>query len=436
MFTYSVGLYTLGCKVSQYETQAIAECFEKLGFIVFDFDDICDVYVVNTCTVTSESDRKSRQIIRRAIQKNPDAVVMVCGCFAQTSPEEIAKIDGVSYICGTNGKSRMAEKAKELLENRSNITVTEVGSLIGSPFEHMKITRAPRTRAYVKIEDGCDCKCSYCAIPGARGSVRSKPAQDILSEINMLAQSGTKEVVLTGIEAASYGADLNGYKLIDLLEDVEEAGMVERIRLGSLTPEIMRPEFIDRISKLRKVAPHFHLSMQSGCDRTLANMKRRYNTRMALNSMEKLREQISGVMFTTDIMVGFPGESDEDFSDTLKFTEQARFLDMHIFAYSRRKNTEADLYPCQIAENVKHERSVRLSELRDRISKEILSEVVKEQRKLSVVFETCEDGVWTGHSAEYIRVLAPATGGGNLHGEIRTVMPEFTKNKSIKGKII
>lgn len=436
--SYSVGLYTLGCKVSQYETEAVAEEFVKLGFTVLGYSDICDVYVVNTCTVTAESDRKSRQIIRRAIQRNPNAVIIVMGCYSQTSPEEVSKIRGVSYICGTDGKTAVAEKALQLLKQRNDdasfACICDVSSLDGVPFEQMSISHAPRTRAYVKIEDGCECRCTYCAIPNARGGVRSKAPDDVLKELSVLADNGVREVVLTGIETASYGHDLGGYRLIDLLERIERESNIERIRLGSLTPEIIRPEFVARIAKLGKMTPHFHLSMQSGCDRTLAAMKRRYNTRMVLDGMNLLRKEIPSVMFTTDMMVGFPGESDDDFLETLDFVRKARFLDMHVFAYSKRKNTPAADYPFQVDEIIKHERSKILTGLASEITGDILDSVVSEKRRLSVVFETEENGVWTGHSREYIEVQAPFC--GNIHGAVLDVIPEAVSGKSIIGKIL
>ena len=409
--------------------------FAKLGFRISDYDEVCDVYVINTCTVTAESDRKSRQIIRRAKEKNPSAVIMVCGCYAQRSPDEVSALDGVSYICGTNGKMRMANTALEILESNGNIPQrTEVLPLDGVSFENMSISTAPRTRAYVKIEDGCECRCTYCAIPDARGPVRSKPKDYILAEIEELSFGGTKEIVLTGIETASYGTDIGGYGLIDLLEEIEEKSSVERIRLGSLTPEIMREDFVHRICALKKPVPHFHLSVQSGSDNVLRAMKRRYNTRQVLAAMAHMRTHRPQVMFTTDMMVGFPGESEGDFADTLKFTEEARFLDMHIFAYSKRKNTPAATYPKQIDERVKKLRSEQLCELRDSINGQILSDVVKEERKLSVVFETYEHKMMTGHSSEYIKVSAPSD--ENIHGMIKTVVPTATKDKQIIGKII
>ncbi len=431
--TYRIGLYTLGCKVSQYETEAIAEEFERRGFTVLDFEDECDVYVINTCTVTKESDRKSRQLIRRAIKRNPNALVAVCGCYAQTSAKEIAKIEGVSYISGTNGKLKIADALIPMLDNPPKSPVIAVEELSGAKFEQMSIAHAPRTRAYIKIEDGCECRCTYCAIPGARGDVRSKRPDDIINEINTLTENGTYEIVLTGIETASYGSDLDGFRLIDLLERIERETKVGRIRLGSLTPELLRTDFVERVARLKRITPHFHLSVQSGCDRTLAMMKRRYNTKMALDGIKRLREVMPSVMLTADVMVGFPDESDEDFMQTKEFLRRAKFLDMHIFSYSKRKNTPAADYPNQVPEDVKGARSRELMELRDEMSDSLLDGVVSEKRELCAVLETREGCALVGHSAEYIRVRVESD--FDLCGQALTVIPVSRTGKILDCKI-
>ncbi len=399
---YTVGLYTLGCKVSQYETEAIAEAFEALGFERRPYSQVCDVYVINTCTVTSEADRKGRQCIRRALHKNPDAVVMVCGCYAQTSPAEIAAIDGVSYITGTYGKLEIPRMALRLLGMPKAAPVIAVTPTDEAPFENMCVKHSPRTRAYVKIEDGCECRCTYCAIPGARGRVRSKPMDAIMEEVKLLAGGGTQEVVLTGIETASWGVDLQGPRLIDLLERLDAAQIVTRIRLGSLSPEVMTSDFVSRVAKLPTVTPHFHLSIQSGSDTILKAMRRRYLSQKALENIRLLREEIPDVQLTTDMMVGFPGETEALFLETMAFTEQARFLDMHIFTYSRRPGTPADTFPDQVSESVKQERSRRLMLLRDTIQAEILCGIVERGTPLRMIPETREGGFWHGHSDSFI----------------------------------
>lgn len=434
---YTVGLYTLGCKVSQYETEAIAEAFEKKGFHVVPFEDTADVYVINTCTVTAESDRKCRQVIRRAIHQNPDAVTMVVGCYAQTSSDEILKISGVSYVSGTDGKLRLPDKALLLLQSKGEGTrppLCETASLEDAVFEPMCITRAPRTRAYVKIEDGCECRCTYCAIPGARGSVRSKKPEDVLKEIEGLVRGGTREVVLTGIETASYGGDLDGFHLIDLLEMLDQRSSVERIRLGSLTPEMMGKETVARLSRLKKLVPHFHLSVQSGSDVVLRGMKRRYNAKMAADALARLRAAIPGVQFTTDIMVGFPGETEEAFRETYAFCENARFLDMHVFAYSKRKNTPAAQMAEQVSEEEKRRRSAALIALRTHMREEILCSLAEGGEAISVLFETKEKGFYTGHSDAFVPVRVKTE--EDLHGLLRRVRPFDVEDGALCGELI
>ena len=430
---YTVALATLGCKVSQYETEAVREALLDRGFCVVDFVERADAYVINTCTVTAESDRKCRQTVRRALRLNPDAAVLVMGCYAQRSPEELLRIEGVSYVLGTNGKMRVPEILEQLLKHQRCAPVCAVTPLDGVPFEKMSVYGAPRTRAYLKIEDGCECRCTYCAIPDARGCVRSKAPADILDEIEALVKNGTREVVLTGIETASYGADLDGYRLIDLLEMLDEKSSVERLRLGSLTPEMMREDTVLRLSRLKKLVGHFHLSMQSGSDGVLRRMKRRYNRAMALSALKRLRDCIPGVQFTTDMMVGFPGESEEEFLETLDFSREARFLDMHVFAYSRRKGTQADTYRDQIPEPVKRERSARLIALKRELRLACLQELVCAKKPLRVLFETEEKGVWHGHSDEFAPVCV--RGEESLHGEIRLVMPRCVEGGEILGEL-
>ena len=430
----TVGIMPLGCKVSQYECEAIGEAFEKAGFCLLPFSEVCDVYVINTCTVTAESDAKSRKAIRRAIKKNPDALVMVSGCYSQTSPEEVAKIDGVGAVIGNHDKLALVRIATEILEEKLTKPYISTINIDEAPFEPMCITRAPRTRAYVKIEDGCECRCSYCAIPGARGRVRSKPAEDVIREVEALAAAGTAEVVLTGIETASYGADFGtGYGLIDLLEQLDQRKSCRRIRLGSLSPERMKEDFVKRLSRLSIVVPHFHLSMQSGSDSVLRGMRRRYNTDMALAALTRLREGMPAVQFTTDMMVGFPGEGEAEFSETLEFIRKARFLDMHVFAYSRRKNTPAASFPDQVSEEEKHRRSAILIEEKNRIRDEILDELVCKGAPLSVVVETVKDGIASAHAENFAELRFPAD--GVAHGEVTEVFPVSHKDGIIFGKI-
>ena len=411
----TIGVYTLGCKVSQYESEAIIEEAEKKGFT--SSDGICDVYVVNTCTVTAEGDRKCRQLIRRLAKKAPDAKILVCGCYSQVAPEEIAAIEGVSYVSGTADKLKIVDKALLLLAGGKTEKI-EVSPLEGATFEKMQICRAPRTRAYVKIEDGCENRCAYCKIPDARGAVRSKSIADCVSEVETLAKGGVREVVLTGIETASFGKD-SGEKLCDLLKEVEKIDGIKRIRLGSLEPTIMKPDFIENISKLKKLTPHFHLSMQSGCSKTLAAMKRKYNAEMALKSIEALRKAIDGVQFTTDFIVGFPTESDEDFEETVRFVKNAKFLQTHVFKYSKRAGTVAASMKGQVAEEIKHTRSQRLIAVCSEISKELLREEIRVRPTQKVLFEQITDGYWCGHTASFIEVRVKSD--KDLHGAFADV---------------
>lgn len=417
-----VGLYTLGCKVSQYETEAIGEAFEARGFTVAPFDSVCDAYVINTCTVTAESDRKSRQIIRRAISRNPSATVAVVGCYSQRAPEEVLGIEGVDIVIGTGGKLGVVERVIAKLESAEVKPYTAVESLDGALFEPMTVTRAPRTRAYVKIEDGCESKCTYCAISPARGRVRSKLPEDVISEVEGLYRSGTREIVLTGIETGSYGKDFDfDYGLGDLILELDRRGSCERIRLGSLAPELIGKKFVDKVKGCRILAPHFHLSIQSGSDSVLRGMKRRYSRAMALENIRYIRDNIPGAQFTTDLMVGFPGETEEDFLDTVSFAREARFIDAHVFAYSRRDGTPAAYYDGQIPESVKKERSRRLIAAKNEVRDRVLSDIVAEGAPLGVVLETYRDGRYTAHSEGFAEVTVDGPEG--LVGEMLEVVP-------------
>lgn len=429
----SVGFYTLGCKVSQYETEAIAEEFERRGYILNDFSDTNDVYVINTCTVTAEADRKSRQIIRRAKKNNPNAKIIVCGCYSQRSPEEVLNIDAVDAVIGSSGKMKAPDIAERLFAGAEKIfDVTDVNL---EPFEDMKITRGPRTRVYVKIEDGCESKCTYCAIPSARGNVRSKARESVIAEVESLSASGVPEIVLTGIETGSYGADFNnGYRLKDLIRELDERKSAKSIRLGSLAPELIGKDFVDAVKDVKILAPHFHLSIQSGSDNVLRGMKRRYSRAMALENIKRIREAIPSASFTTDVMVGFPGESDSDFLDTVSFIEEVGFLDAHVFAYSKRKNTPAESYPNQIPESTKKERSEKLIEVVKNVRHKVLSSIVESKEPLVCIFEEHRDEGWYGHSSTFAEVIVTAE--ENLHGIQKQVLPLSVKNGIIYGKLI
>ena len=426
---YRVGLYTLGCKVSQYETEAVGEEFEREGFTVAAFDEACDAYVINTCTVTAESDRKSRQFIRRAVKRNPNAVVAVMGCYSQRAPREVADIPGVLITVGTENKLSVVPLVKNALDAKCKEAVVSTTDVSFACFEKMTVSRAPRTRAYVKIEDGCESKCTYCAISAARGRVRSKERSEAIAEIEALYKSGTREIVLTGIETASYGRDFSEkYGLADLILELDARGSCERIRLGSLAPELINHDFVAKVSQAKILAPHFHLSLQSGSDSVLRAMKRRYNSTQAMRVIEDIRENIPGATFTTDLMVGFPGESEENFLETVDFVRRAGFLDAHVFAYSKRDGTPAAYYDGQIPEGVKRERSERLIAIKNEVRDRLLDTVVAEKRPLLVIAEAHgNDKYYTAHSAEYIEVKFFSENEG-LGGEMLTVIPVSHKN--------
>ena len=404
----TVGIYTLGCKVNQYESEAIAERFAALGFRIEQPTSPCDIYIINTCTVTAESDRKARQFIRRAIHRNPSAFILVTGCLSQTQPSQVMAITGVDYICGNANKQSVVDAALKLVaqgkKNDQPILVSCPPDAYG--FEKMSIKHFGRTRAYVKIEDGCESRCTYCIIPTARGSIRSKAPEDVLREVRELTENGCREIVLTGIETASYGRDLNGVTLADLLCEIDKIPNIGRIRLGSLDPSLMKQAFVDRIAGLKSLTPHFHLSMQSGSDEILALMKRKYNTRMAMDGIRRLREAIPDVCFTTDMIVGFPQESEAHFEQTIEFVKEARFLMIHVFPYSKRAGTPAATMKGQVPEEIKHARVTRLSAEAAAVRASILEEL--NGKTLPVLFETYENGMACGHTPQFVEVVCPS----------------------------
>lgn len=429
----TVGIYTLGCKVNQYESEAIAEKFEREGFEITSPASVCDIYVINTCTVTAESDRKARQFIRRAIKKNPQAFVLVTGCMSQTQPEAVGAIAGVDYICGNAEKLSVVDAAKKLIADGKKTDVPRLS--VPAPdclgFEPMTISKFDRTRAYIKIEDGCESHCTYCAIPSARGKIRSKAPADILAEVRGLTEGGCREIVLTGIETASYGKDLCGYTLADLLCEIDKIPNIGRVRLGSLDPSLIKEPFVERIASLRSLTPHFHLSMQSGADKILALMKRKYNTRMALRGMELVRAAMPTVQFTTDMIVGFPQETDEDFEETMEFVRRARFLMIHVFPYSKRSGTVAATMSGQVPEAIKHERAARLATLENEIRRDILDTLTGQPQ--SVLFETYENGMASGHTPEFVEVFCESP--LPLHAQTHTVTIERNDGNACFGTL-
>ena len=404
--SYKAKIYTLGCKVNQYESEAIAEELEKNGFeIVRGSECGADVCIINTCTVTAESDRKSRQMIRRLISSNPEAAVIVTGCYAQVSGDKIAQIKGVDYICGNKSKMICVQKAMELVKNKNEKAVCEVQELEGAQFEDMSASHSERTRAYIKIEDGCENNCSYCIIPMARGKIRSKAPEKVLEEAKKLKDAGYHELVLTGIEVAAYGKDLQGgIDLGELMVALDQEVGFERISLGSLEPSMMRSSFVDKITALSGISHHFHLSLQSGCNKTLAGMKRKYNTEKVRQNVDYIRSAMPDATFTADIIVGFPGESVEDFDSTCEFIASLDLFDAHVFAYSKRKGTPASELPEQVSEEEKSRRSSALTRLCKEKKSELLKKFATTVKCAPVLFETYEDGVLMGRLNNFIPV--------------------------------
>ncbi len=413
---YTASIYTLGCRVNLYESEAIADKLSENGFEIRDFSDECDVYIINTCTVTAESDRKSRQMIRRAMKNNPNAKLLVCGCHAQIFAKETADIDGVDYVGGTTDKMLIVYKALELIiGTKKTCAEINVGDPFTSPFEEMKATSQDRTRAFLKIEDGCNNKCSYCIIPKARGRVRSKSINNVVDEVKSIVSNGFCEIVLVGIETAAYGAD-EGYSLIDLLEKLEDIDGLHRIRLGSIEPAYLKDNIIDRLAVLKKPMPHYHLSLQSGTDRTLNAMRRRYNTKMIDRAVSYMREKIPDVTFGSDFIVGFPGETENDHEDTLKFVDSLMILNSHIFSYSVRPDTEAAEMKDQILPEVKERRHKEMQRLADRMKKKCIEGFIEKKTVFEVLFETEKNGYWYGHTSNfiYVKVKSDLFLGGSL----------------------
>ena len=430
-----VAFLTLGCKVNTYETEGMKRLFEKSGYQVVEFDTAADVYVINTCTVTNLGDRKSRQMIRRAKRLNEHSIVAVVGCYAQTASEEVSKIEGVNMVIGTKDKGKIIEYIKEMETGGDKLNFVEDVMKVRE-FEELGVdVYRERTRAFIKIQEGCNQFCSYCIIPYARGPVRSREEKNILNEITSLARKGYKEVVLTGIHIASYGKDIKTTSLIDIVKKVHEIEGIERIRLGSIEPTLINEEFIESIKSLKKVCPQYHLSLQSGCDRTLKRMNRKYTTQDYRKSVALLRENIKDVAITTDIMVGFPGETDEEFEETYRFLQEIFFASMHVFKYSPRKGTSAATYPNQVSPEKKEERSNMLINLafdmKVSYNKGYIGKV------LPVLFEQEVkemEGYVEGLTPNYIRVVCE--GNGELEGKILNVLLKEAVSDYMTGEII
>jgi len=397
-----VKFITMGCKTNFYESQAMAELFRQKGFEIVE-SGAADVFVINTCAVTSIGAQKSRQQISRAKRKNPDAIIAVVGCLAQTDTQAIEKI-GVDVVVGNDGKEKLPELVQKALDGKKTIDCSDIMKV--RVFEELCPTSIQsRIRANVKIEDGCDNFCAYCIIPYARGPVRSRAMDKIIEEVTLLAENGYTEIVLTGIHIGSYGKDLkNGTGLVDVIEAVCRVEGIKRVRLGSVEPPTITEEFVERISKLSNLCPHFHLSLQSGCTETLARMRRRYTADEYRAAVELLRSKLKDVSITTDVIVGFPGETDEEFDKSYEFCKSIGFMQMHIFKYSVRKGTAAADFDNQIPEPIKEERSQRMIALGDRMKAEFYNSYLG--REIEVLAEQkTRDGRYHATAANYMEFL-------------------------------
>ncbi|MCC0781575.1 tRNA (N(6)-L-threonylcarbamoyladenosine(37)-C(2))-methylthiotransferase MtaB [Clostridioides sp. ES-S-0108-01] len=429
-----VAFYTLGCKVNQYETEAMLELFEKDGYEQVNSEEYADVYVINTCTVTHMSDRKSRQYIRRVKKKNPNVIIAVVGCYSQVSPEEILDIEEVNLVMGTNDRRNIVEEIRKIDANKKVSTVDDIMKV--KAFEEIEISQTNgKTRAFMKIQDGCDRFCTYCIIPYARGRVRSRDIDSIVDEVKKLANNGYKEVVLTGIHVASYGKDLKDkdIKLLDVIKRINEIDEIERIRLSSVEPILFTDEFVNEVLKMDKVCPHYHLSLQSGCDETLKRMNRRYTTSEYKTIVDRLRSKMPDVAITTDVIVGFPGETNEEFKKTYEFLKEIELSQMHIFKYSPRKGTPAATMENQVDPQMKHFRSEQLLNLSKVNFNKFANKFIG--RELDVLFEqNLEGNKYEGLTSNYIRVVVESD--KNIQGQILKVKINDVKDEYVEGILL
>lgn len=410
----TVSFYTLGCKVNQYETNAMEQQFIKNNYEIVENTQKADIYVINTCTVTNMAERKSRQMLRRVKEINPSAVLVVCGCYAQVAKNELEQIPEIDIILGINEKNEIVQIVENYMEKMAEKDKKSQEAEIDDVSKQKEfldfgdVTYTEKNRAVVKVQDGCNMFCSYCIIPYARGRIRSRKIESVVSEIKKIAKEEIKEVVITGIHVASYGKDFDNentskkIRLIDLLEAINKIDGIDRIRLSSLEPTIVDEEFATRLSKLDKICDHFHLSLQSGCDETLKRMNRKYTTQIYRDAVATLRKYYPEASFTTDVIVGFPGETDEEFAKTYEFLKEIDFYRLHVFKYSPRRGTVAEKMPNQIDGNKKEERSNKLIELSNRTENKHNQSYIG--KTVKVLFEEFEDGFFKGHTTNYMMV--------------------------------
>ena len=398
-----VAIYTLGCKVNLYESEVIMNSFKKSGYEIVDFEDNADIVIINTCTVTNTSDKKSRNIIRQAVKKHENAVIVVMGCYSQVRSADIKEIDGVDIIIGNTKKSKVVSLVEEYLKNKKSIT--EIDDIMHTDFEPMELdTFETRTRAFVKIQDGCNNFCSYCIIPYSRGNIRSKEKDDVVSEIKCLVKNGYKEVVLTGIHTGHYGKDKYDYDFSDLLSELCKIDNLKRIRISSIEITELDSKFIDVLKNNKVIVNHMHIPLQSGCDKTLKEMNLYYDTKYYLDKINVIRSIRPNISITTDLIVGFPNETEEDFNNTLSFLRKVKFSKIHVFPYSRRKGTKADLMDNQIDEQTKHKRVKEVLKLSEELEIEYMNKFINTD--VLVLIEKFENGIISGHTENYIPVKA------------------------------
>ena len=428
-----IAFYTLGCKVNQYETQALEQLVTQRGHSLVPFEEAADAYVINTCTVTAVSDKKSRQVIRRARKAAPDAVIAVCGCYPQTHPDDVEKL-GVDLISGTGDRTGFVDLLEREWSDRQPITALD-DAFSRRTFEPLPAGGLEgRTRAMLKMEDGCVNFCSYCIIPYARGRVRSLPLADCVRQARELEAAGYREIVLTGIEISSWGQDLEGKpELIEAIEAICQGLSPDtRVRLGSLEPRTITPDFCRRAAALPNLCPHFHLSMQSGCDTVLARMNRKYDSNRYYESVKFLHEAYDRPAVTTDLIVGFPGETEEEFQQTLDFIQKCAFSAMHIFPYSKRPGTPAAKLPGQVLNAVKEERAHRAAQIARTMQDAYLDSWVGET--VPVLFEEERDGLWRGHTTRYCEVTVQSA--QPLHNQLRQVRLTGRDGGALQGVLV
>ena len=426
-----IGFYTLGCKVNQYETQAMEQLLLEKGHEVGNFQEVCDGYIINTCSVTAVADKKNRAVIRRCRRQNPDAVIAVCGCYPQHAEKDLEPLQ-VDVIGGSGQRLAFLEQVLACLESRQPARVLDV-ALRRREFEVLPAGGLEgRTRAMLKVQDGCVNFCTYCIIPYTRGPIRSAPVALAVEQAKSLEGAGYKEIVITGIEIASWGADLPGKPpLTELIRAVCEAVPQMRVRLGSLEPRIVTEEFCTELKRFSNLCPQFHLSMQSGCDTVLERMKRKYDTARYLQSVQLLNQHFPGCAVTTDMIVAFPGETEEEFAESLTFIEKCGFADMHIFPYSRRPGTPADKMPGQLGNAVKEERSRRAIAVAEKLSENYRQSMVG--TTVQVLFEEPEGDLFAGHTPNYIKVY---TNGEGLHNQLRNVRVTAVYTDGVMGTLV